>query len=281
MITVDGKKLEVTQFPNGESKIIFDNFLRECGCHVDIMMKYEDDRDLIHLMYLKRHIDEFYDIRCNLIIPYMPYSRMDRVEQGSDFIFTLKYISSFINSLNFYTVQIGEPHSDVCIALLNNVTRIDNISARLAESQLRYHNRLLKGLNKSVYLVYPDAGASKRYYKQIKYDKILTCSKERDFNTGHIKKLSIEGELPSEPFKAIIVDDLCSKGGTFMLTAEKLREIGATEIILVVAHCEKSILEGSIPNSDLIDRVITTDSIISKADVKGINKIEVNNYMEV
>ena len=44
-----------------------------------------------------------------------------------------------------------------------------------------------------LYIVYPDAGAAKRYGKQIEYEKILTASKERDFKTGYIKKLDIIG----------------------------------------------------------------------------------------
>ena len=52
-----------------------------------------------------------------------------------------------------------------------------------------------------------------------------------------------------------------------MLSAEKLKELGAGNIDLIVTHCEKTILDGDIPKSDLINKVITTDSIISRDDI--------------
>ena len=75
------------------------------------------------------------------------------------------------------------------------------------------------------------------------YGSILSAQKERDFLSGRIKKLTITGEQPNKPFRVMIIDDLCSMGGTFMLSAEKLKEIGATEIYLVVTHCEKTIIQ--------------------------------------
>ena len=74
--------------------------------------------------------------------------------------------------------------------------------------------------------------------------------------------------VTSKEFKAIIVDDLCSKGGTFILTASKLREMGATEIYLVVTHCEDTIFSGDILKTDLIKKVYTTNSILSKEHEK-------------
>ena len=120
-----------------------------------------------------------------------------------------------------------------------------------------------------LFLVYPDAGAEKRYSKQINYNKILTASKERDFKTGRIKSLNISGNTEvNKGFTAVIVDDLCSKGGTFILTAEKLREIGAKDIYLVVTHLEDTIFDGEILKTDLIKKIYTTDSILSRDSEK-------------
>jgi ribose-phosphate pyrophosphokinase len=51
-----------------------------------------------------------------------------------------------------------------------------------------------------------------------------------------------------------------------MAAATELRKIGATEIYLVVAHAEKSILEGQIFKTDLIQKVFATDSIVDMED---------------
>lgn len=146
------------------------------------------------------------------------------------------------------------------------------MSKDLIEKALK---ELEKSKHKQIYLVYPDAGAAKRYGKQINYDKVLTASKERDFKTGYINKLDINGSIEDQNFKAIIVDDLCSKGGTFILTASKLREMRATDIYLVITHCEDTIFKGDILKTNLIKKVYTTNSILSKEH----EKIEVVDIM--
>ena len=260
MIYLNGEKVNVKKFPNGESLISSENLKIKYDSINMINIKFENDEDITHLLFLKGHLDEL-RVKCSLEIAYLPYSRMDRTEGMT--VFTLKHLCKFINSLEFEEVSIYEPHSDVCVALLDRVKVID-MSKLLTE-------QLLQDINLSeedLYIVYPDAGAAKRYGKQIEYEKVLTASKERDFKTGYIKKLDIIGTTQSKEFKAIIVDDLCSKGGTFILTASKLREMGATEIYLVVTHCEDTIFSGDILKTDLIKKVYTTNSILSREHEK-------------
>lgn len=259
MIYLNNIKVDITRFPNGESLISSEN-LRINNDVNAIKLKYENNEDITHLIFLKGHLDEL-NLKCKLVIGYMPYSRMDRTEGMN--VFTLKHLCRLINNLKFEEVLIYEPHSDVCVALLDRV-KVINMSQSLAEAALEKINKD----NESVYLVYPDAGAAKRYGKQIKYDKVLTANKERDFKTGRINKLDINGAIESINFKAVIVDDLCSKGGTFILTAEKLKEMGAEKIYLVVTHCEDTIFDGDILKSDLITKVFTTNSILLKKHEK-------------
>lgn len=257
MIYLNNKKVQIEKFPNGEA-LINNESLAINSYDNEIKIKFESDEDITHLIFLKGHLDEL-NKKCSLIIPYMPYSRMDRTEGMT--VFTLKHLCRLINSLNFERVTLYEPHSEVSVALLDRV-KVVNMSQALTKE-------LLKELNdEDIYLVYPDAGAAKRYEKQLEYGKVLTANKERDFKTGRIKSLKINGEVSAKAFKAVIVDDLCSKGGTFILTAEELKKLGAEEIYLVVTHCEDTIFEGDILKNDLIKGVFTTNSILSKVHEK-------------
>lgn len=253
MIKLNGNVIEIEKFPNKEVLIKGDQF-KYYNVN-DIVFKFETNEDLISLMLVKKHLDE-QGCKSKLTIGYMPYSRMDRTE--GKVVFTLKYICQFINDLNFNKVYIFEPHSDVMVALLDRCEVIN----KSADITLQLMKSLEFGEND--YLFYPDAGAEKRYSKQISYKNILSASKVRDFETGFIKSMTITGEIPKKPFRVIIVDDLCSRGGTFMLAAQKLKEIGATEVYLVVTHCENTIFEGDILTTDLITEVHTTNSILSE-----------------
>ena len=260
MINLNGEKVNIKKFPNGESLINSENLKINYSDVNTIKLKFENDEDITHLLFLKGHLDE-QRVKCSLEIAYLPYSRMDRTEGMT--VFTLKHLCKFINSLEFEEVSIYEPHSDVCVALLDRV-KVINMTKILTDQLLEN----IKSNAEELYIVYPDAGAAKRYGKQIKYEKILTASKERDFKTGYIKSLEINGTVQNAKFRAIIADDLCSRGGTFILTAEKLKEMGATEIYLVVTHCEDTIFDGDILKTDLITKVYTTNSILSKEHEK-------------
>ncbi|MGL5149331.1 MAG: ribose-phosphate pyrophosphokinase [Clostridium sp.] len=263
MLRLNEKLVEVKYFPNGESYIKCEELEIIEGVN-KITLNYEGDSELIHLMYLKKHLDSK-RIKSKLVLPYMPYSRMDRTE--GVMVFTLKYVCEFINSLNFEEVEVWEAHSEVTTALLNRVKEV-NSSSKIAIELME------KLKEENVYFVFPDAGAAKRYGKQIESEKILVCNKVRDFKTGYIKSLEVLGEIEEENFTSIIVDDLCSKGGTFMLTGEKLKELGCKDIYLVVTHCEDTIFNGDILKTNLIKEVYTTDSIL-KGNHEKIKKVNI------
>lgn len=257
MIKLNGKEVIFKTFPNGETLMVHDelNLVRVNTGRIEneVIFKYENDSDLIKLMILKQYLDTF-DIEANLLITYMPYSRMDRSENNSPF--TLKYISKFINSLNFYEVIIIEPHSDVTCALVENAWA-EYINFDLVE-------KVKKDVgfdNDGDYIVFPDAGASKRYSK-MKAKNVLVGHKHRDFETGKIQSLELVGSVVHKPNKAIIVDDLSSYGGTFVHTAKALYELGFNEVYLLVCHSENSIFKGELFN--YITKVFTTDSILTE-----------------
>jgi ribose-phosphate pyrophosphokinase len=186
---------------------------------------------------------------------------MDRSENGSPF--TLKDVAQFINGLNFRQVLVVEPHSDVTCALLNNSEAV-YINFELVEKV-----KELTGFNQEKdYLVFPDAGAKKRYAK-MESDNVLFCNKVRDFETGKIDKLDLVGDTSKAYGRtAIIVDDLSSYGGTFIKTADRLREEGFVEVILLVAHAENVIFKRNDRTGQLlfehVEKIFTTDSILTQ-----------------
>ena len=62
--------------------------------------------------------------------------------------------------------------------------------------------------------------------------------------------------------KILIVDDICSYGGTFLQAAKALKKKGVENIDLYVTHCERSVYKGEMLYSGLIDNIYTTNSIM-------------------
>lgn len=258
MILFNNKVVEFGQFPNGES------YLKKIkpdpqAIRNVVTLKYENDGDLFRLLILKEHLFNL-DIQPVLRITYVPYSRMDR--ENDSYAFSLKTFTDFINHMDWKEVIIYEPHSDVTPALLR-WCRVINVIPKIVPLVAK---ELLGFFQEPYQVFFPDAGAQKRYADAFGVTGLVGF-KTRDFETGRIKDLRIIGNRESDT--VIIVDDLCSKGGTFVLAAQQLRSLGFKNIILVVAHCEKTIFEGEVFNH--IDKIVTTDSILSDAHngVKG------------
>jgi ribose-phosphate pyrophosphokinase len=252
VILYNGKPIKFERYPNGETRVPTPAIYAPPH---RLILKYESDQDLIHLMFIKRYME---DAKVTLDIRYMPYSRMDRVEYRG--VFTLKFICDFINDLNFAEVNVHEPHSDVTCALLDRSTAHYPTIALLPQvvKDIGWHAEC-------DYLFFPDAGAQKRY-ASITGFKTAVGFKHRDFASGALTgEMEVVGFKPKAfPTKALIVDDLCSRGGTFVMASKALRAQGAHEVYLFVAHCEETMWSGEL--LEHIDGLYCTDSILADAN---------------
>lgn len=261
MIKYNNKPININHFPDGTLLM-----KEEVAANhpVEITWHYENNEELIALYFLTKHIRSKGVADVTLKMPYIPNARQDRVKHGED-IFTLKYFSQMINDLGFSSVTVLDPHSYVSEAL------IDRISI---QSPKKYVDKTMERIGNKVLLFYPDEGAMKRYSSMFHQPYVFGI-KKRDWSTGEIQGLSISGRTELvENSTILIVDDICSRGGTFYHSAKALKELGAKEIYLYISHCENTVLEGDLIQSDLIKRIYTTNSIFTKTN----EKVEVFDY---
>ena len=261
MLKLNGQTVNLGSFPDGSMLIKQEIPVAE---RVELAWYYENDRELVALIYLTNHLKAHGCTDIHLWMPYIPNARQDRVKTGED-VFTLKYFAKVINWLGFTTVTVLDPHSTVSEAL------IDRLVIRTPQEQIA---KVIDAIGEeNLMMFYPDEGAMKRYSAMA--DKPFAFGiKKRDWTTGQIQGLDVAGATEKIPgSRLLIVDDICSKGGTFYHSAKKLKELGAAEVYLYISHCENTILQGDILSGDLIEQVYTTDSILTKAH----NKITVLN----
>lgn len=272
MIFLNGWKMEQGKFPDGT---LLMKINREFGFNNVIRWNYESDAEMFALMCLVNHIrDHKEDAHIELVMPYVPNARQDRVKSDED-IFTLKYFCQFINSLKFNKVRVQDVHSNVSLALIDRVcdygimyplhkalTQIvfSETGDVMHESRMECYENLV--------VFFPDEGAMKRYSSEITNSPIAFGIKNRDWKTGQIKGLDLMNGEAVKGKNVLIIDDICSRGGTFYHSAKALKEAGAANIYLYVTHCENTIHEGELLNSDLIKHIYTTDSILTKKHEK-------------
>lgn len=259
MIKIDGEIVNVGNFPDGTALIKYTPTAHQKLGHAKLSWYYENDAEFLTLAYLVKHLRS-HDINdIYLYMPYIPNARQDRVKNPED-VFTLKYFTELLNSLNFTKIEVLDPHSHVSEALINNLVVYPPVS---------YITRVLNELGKgNLMMFYPDSGAVSRYAEMAQLPYAFGI-KQRHWGTGKIVGLDIAGGVELIRGRDIlIVDDICSRGGTFLHSAKKLKELGARDIYLYVSHCENTILEGELLKGDLIKKVYTTDSIFTKSHEK-------------
>lgn len=192
-----------------------------------------------------------------LVLPYVPGGRQDRLNDEGDLLFTLKSVASEINHRNFSNVFVLDPHSDVTTALIDRCQVMPLLNKAIG-------NKLVAGNYDGV--IIPDAGASKRATTIAKALGVPTFQawKKRDIMTGKLSGFGIE-QLPIRANKFLIVDDICDGGGTFLGLAA-LPEFKVRLLDLYVTH--GIFTQGLAKLGDAFDTIYTTNSI-EPVDVSG------------
>lgn len=257
MIKLGDKIINQEHFPDNSLRIeienapLFDLSFMGIPSIQKIVWHYENDAELFTVICLRKH---FANKEVILEMPYCPHARMDRVKNGNEF-FTLKHFADVINSLDFVEVRIYDPHSNVCAALINNVKVVYPIEEVKKTIDAIGSDKLVA--------FYPDEGAMKRGTSYLNGAYAFGI-KKRDWETGKILGLELMNKEVVKGKDVLIIDDICSRGGTFLYSAKALKEAGANKIYLYITHCENTILDGELLTSGLIERVYTTNSIFTK-----------------
>lgn len=251
----------ITTFPDHTRKIDLPSEFRIPNTgNLIIQWFYESEDELVILQFLTMHLRNTGIKDIYLMMPYIPNARMDRIESKHE-VFTLKCFAQILNSLEFKEVVCLDPHSHVSEALIDRLTVVDEIpyNVNLALEHAAWNNE-------NTILYFPDEGAMKRY-KNIAsklHMPYLFGMKNRDWKTGDIKGIQVMGntDLLKNHENILIVDDICSYGGTFYHSARAIKKLAPdAHIRLYITHCESSILKGNIFSSGLIEHVYTTNSL--------------------
>lgn len=271
-------KFEVSSFPDGQQNVIipFDykwlNLEQPFPTIVKIKSRLNNFKDLELIICATKSLGELGVKKIHLYTPYFMGARSDRkfTEGGNNYLKDV--ICPIINSLNFESVTVTDPHSHVLEACLNNFKSIDNEAlVRWATDEI--YNPT-KNFRNEVVLVSPDAGASHKIYKlaeKISYkEDIITCTKERDTD-GKLTKVNVPNLHRYDELRDyIIIDDICDGGNTFINIAKELKKNVKGKIYLIVTHGIFS--KGIGPLSDLFDGIYTTNSYQDLEVYKGYLK---------
>lgn len=223
----------------------------------------------------------------DVIIPYLPYARQDRVCNVGE-AFSLKLCTKLLNDQNYNSIITLNVHSNVSTALLNNCTNLNNeqfiyktlrdywyLKNNKVDSTAEFNQWYCEPKKDDFYIITPDVGGYHKTYddaKRIKYTaEIIQSIKHRNMETGnieftHIYKDDFEGK------DCLIIDDICDGGRTFIEIAKQLKTKNCGKIILLVTH--GIFCNGYDELAKYFDVIYTTNSI-KDIDNKLIRQIKI------
>ena len=264
---VDSIQFESFTFSGGEPHIkILSEISMDTSVTVTTRIKSFNDMGLLMIAVdaLRR-----LDVKSiNLFMPYMPGARQDRVMISGESL-SVKVYADVINGLNFESVTVFDPHSEVTPALLNNCKVISNH---------RFIKEVIATINSDVILISPDGGALKKIYKVSEFLgglPVVECSKKRNVKNGQLEGFKVyEDDLKDKT--CLIVDDICDGGGTFIGLAKELKNKNAGDLYLAVSHGIFS--KGVEELNKYFTKVYTTDSF-KNIEEKGLMQIRLKELM--
>ena len=197
-----------------------------------------------------------------LILPFVPGARQDRLNSSGDYLFTAKSIAQMINARNFPSVTVVDPHSEVTTALIDRC-KVIHAADIVFRSIFSLCSHGYKGI------IAPDGGAEKRAAKVATILKLplYHAWKTRDISTGNISGFGFE-DLDSGG-RFLLVDDICDGGGTFNGLAEAIyNQPKDVELDLFVTHGIFS--QGFSKLFDNFTNIYTTDSLKQEGNIDSI-----------
>jgi ribose-phosphate pyrophosphokinase len=211
-----------------------------------MVLRHSSTTEFVAAMFLVDSIVEQGGYVENLVLPYYPGARQDRINPTGDVLFSASSFARIINSMEFSRVLILDPHSHVVPDFLVNEVEVFPLSD-IAE-------RMWKGYTG---IIAPDKGAQERaeIFAAAMGLPIYYASKNRDVSTGQLSGFDVS--VP-EGGHYLVVDDICDGGGTFVGLGEKIREQGAFADLYVTHGI---FAKGTRSLREFYKNIYTTDSL--------------------
>jgi ribose-phosphate pyrophosphokinase len=212
---------EIGKFPGGEIRVKVNEPVYE-EARIEALLFNSDD--VMTLVMLTDALREAGVEKLRLTMPYIPYARQDRVCNRGEAL-SIRAFADIINSLNFVSVVVFDPHSEVSSALIKR--SIVTPRSQLMREHTEAYDWICSGGKDTtpIYLVSPDAGSVKKSYEIAKvfpqFTGIIFAEKVREVSSGNIVK-TIVHNVPDDinSAKLLICDDICDGGRTFIELAQ-------------------------------------------------------------
>jgi ribose-phosphate pyrophosphokinase len=221
------------------------------------------NEELITLILTLAALDKADCRRVTLVLPFFPYTRQDRKDEGRVPLSARAVIDMLCLSSSFERIITMDIHSEQLESAFARKVKMDHLPGSLLVSpwiKKAYAKKLA-----DLVVVAPDNGSAKRAKKLASLiapgTPIAIFDKERDKDgtkLGDIIGAPVAGKI------CILNDDMIDTGGTIADAAVTLKALGAKEVIISATHAIFSSKKGVSAYDTLAKagaQVVVTDSL--------------------
>ncbi|AMM53262.1 ribose-phosphate diphosphokinase [Pyrococcus kukulkanii] len=243
----DVVEVEIKKFPDGEKYV---RVLGEGEEAIVVQSMYHpQDEHLIEVLLLGDALREKGFRRLKLVVPYLAYSRQDRVTKEGEPV----SIRAIMRMLGLYydELYVFDIHNPKTLGFFPG--KAYNISpARVIAEYFR--EKLGEGI-----VMAPDKGALERARSVAEILGLeYSHFEKKRISPTEVQMTPVDVDVKGK--NVLIVDDIISTGGTMIKAANLLRELGAEKIFVVATH--GVFAEGAIERvSKAVDELAVTNTI--------------------
>lgn len=272
-VSLNGIIVGNNAYPNNER--MFDNISSNIIEHknvANLFVQYQCSVDFENFIMLVSYINTLPTVENRVLnIWYVPYLRMDRQVGSKDpMIKGIKNI--LITMCKDWEINVLDPHVELELprdCIVNNIQIHTFINHIIEKERINL-------------ICFPDKGAKKRYSEKINTKVPYTfADKKRDINTGRITEVFINENMQYNDASILIIDDICSYGGTSNAVAKQLKNHGAKRVVAWYSHTEMSVYQGRIFSDKYIDKVYTSNSIMNCGESITFLTLDTNNDIKI
>lgn len=259
-------KIQIEEFPDGEIGVQILENVRGKDVFVLQSPARRPNHFLMELLVIVDALKRSSARSIIAVLPYYPYARQDRKDKGRVPI-TAKLVADLLEKAGVTRVLTMDLHTDQIQGFFD--IPVDNLRARpLFVKELKALK--LKGL----VVVSPDVGSSRmarKFAEDLEAD--LAIVDKRRVSASKVEANALIGEVAGK--HALLVDDICSTGGTLSTAAKVCKSAGAKAVYAAVTH---GILVGDrLPAG--IDRFYSTDSVPLDGLGEKIHPVSIASYV--
>ena len=242
-------KIQIETFPDGEIGVQINENVRGRDVFVLQTIAHRPNSYLMELFIIIDALKRSSARSITVVLPYFGYARQDRKDKGRVPI-TAKLIANLIEKAGTNRVLTIDLHADQVQGFFD--IPVDNLYTR---------NILVKEVQKleldNLIVVAPDIGSikiAKSFSALLKAD-LATVDKRR-VNADKVEADALIGDVKGK--NVLLVDDICSTGGTLKTASFVCKKAGANKVFAAVAH---GLMVGKAFEESAIEKMLICDTI--------------------